>query len=197
MAITSPPLGQDVSMSGGFTSPAWTQWFNDVFTRLDQTKNNIESITTTSGSEIEFTKGINKDFINYRLVIENLKVSSSADLHLVVSSDTGATYIQGTNYEYNNGTDTSTGDAKLLLNSGTLSNADDGFVNGVVTLWTPTETTQATMITWDLFYKDTGSTLQRDRGMGLMKLTDAVDALRFNLSAGTITNSKITLPGLK
>jgi hypothetical protein len=160
----------------------------------------VEQHTVSGAADIQFTTGITSTYDTYEFELQNILPGTTGQtLTMQVSTDGGASWKAGTEYEYsfvNQSTDIagvgaggSTVEAYIALCTHT-DNAQGYAVNGMVRLHHPLGTAYKKMAEYSITSPVTlGSRRYIWRGSGFWKDTAAVNAVRFLFVSGTITGT--------
>lgn len=169
----------------------------------------LEAQSASSSASLDFTASISATYDDYLIEITNVIPSAGGHpLLLQVSTDGGATYDTGTNYEWAalycltnpaSGNDGSAADTGMVIGPGQLdSNTAWGGVRATLRLYNPLSGTFNTGMTGQTFARDSrdGNPNMRVIG-GAWVNTTAVNAIRFIMAGGgTIASGTIRTYGI-
>ena len=220
MGAIARNIANKITTSGVFSSGAIT---NDSVTGITVLANAsdgitlISSQTASSSASLSFTSGLTSTYKAYKFVYVNIKASSQSYLQFNLSTDSGSNYNvtktttmsiayqyendSGNSFIYDNNSNTlaqSTSFASLLYAS-TPTDADAG-VSGVLTLFNPASTTYVKHFiatTNQMSYGGANPYTAVSYLTGYGNTTSAVNAIRFNMTAGNISAGTIYLYGIK
>jgi hypothetical protein len=143
-------------------------------------------------------------YTNYVIYYSDfVPATNGSNLRIVFSDDNGVNYITTNNYRYeltrmNNSTLTTqavTGQSAITLSSGHNNSAGVSGA-GIIQIFNPNGAFLTTIVSQS-FYIDSGAGLNNFFSGGQITLTNAIDAVRFIMSAGNITTGNWQLYGLK
>lgn len=168
----------------------------------------LDKKVAASSAQLDFTSQIDATFDEYVFKISGLRpANDGANLFFRGSIDGGSSFLAGTNYDYginrvnSAGVNTPSGSGaapELFLSGGSgVNNASTYFLSGEVKLWLPSSTVFRKMAFWELAFTDSTDAFQRVVGGGVVKTTSAVNAVRFVMSAGNITEGTVAMYGVR
>lgn len=198
-AIQPPPISTPMMLDSGVMSRAWVAWFQSIYLKLNQGKNQIETDEMALDSYKDFTSSINSSSAIYEIEVSNILLSSlNSALLLRASTDSGVTYIEVSNgYQWtrqDNATTTSSSNySSLVLTPSTSNNQSNYEMSGTIRIIEPSSSSAYKMVYWTISYLDSTDTLQIIDGCGQIKSTDPINAIRVIPSAGSITSGTLTL----
>lgn len=167
----------------------------------------LSTQTASSSAALNFT-GISSTYDEYVFEIVNLVPSTGAIPWVRTSTDGGSTYdAAASDYAYVGSISApspsiaafgSTGAAQIALSdSNTSATASHGGLNGRLTLYAPSGTTQQKVITFTGTQASTGTTYYAIQVGGARAATGDVDAVRFLPSTGNLTSGTIRMYGVR
>jgi hypothetical protein len=164
----------------------------------------LESQTASASASLDLTTTIDSTYDHYVIFCENLiPATDGAHLWCRVSTDTGSTFKSGAS-DYNwlvsyRGTAVSdTADSELTISAATgIGNAagESGFT-GEIHIWSPSNSSIHTQVTWNGGYKRSDSLMSDVNGSGVYSATTAVDAAQVLMSSGNISSGTVRLYGV-
>jgi len=174
----------------------------------------ISEQTASSSSNISFTSGINSTYPIYRFEFINIHPSTVAQLQFNLSTDGGSNYNvtktttainpfhqedgSGANVEYRGAWDLfqSTSDQIIAQE---LGNGADESASGYLQIFNPSSSTFVkNFIGVTEYYQNFGNTgAFQVYYAGYGNTTSSIDAVRFQMSSGTIDSGTIKLYGIK
>lgn len=170
----------------------------------------ISSTSISNTASVAFT-GLSSTYQAYLVVFTDIvPVTDATNLLLTASTDNGSSYLASTNYEwvarssstsYTLNWSGNNADSSIVLN-GTTAGLPLG--NGTGESWSvevfvanPSQTTNYHTITFKAGGRTNGSEQTVCDGMGNVKTTTAINAIKFAMSSGNLSTGRITLFGIK
>lgn len=173
----------------------------------------ISSQTASNSASISFTTGIDSTYKEYQFWFVNIKpATDSVNFQFNFSTDSGSNYnvIKTTTYfrAYHNEADTQTDlgyDAAQDLAQSTnyqnlgdnLGNGADEHASGIMQLFNPSSNTYVKNFISNCEFYNAGDYSLHHFVAGYGNTTSAVNAIRFQMSSGNISDGTILLYGIK
>lgn len=167
----------------------------------------IDTKTASNSATLDFTVGMGADYPQYVVEISGLQPATNASqLQMLGSSDSGANWKTGAGayiWEYSThaggGALTTTGgaDTKVALTPASVNNGT-GTLRATIEISSANDTTNYKHLNYRVsFYDTTGPSIGRVEGAALYAFATALNAIRFQMSAGNITAATISLYGVR
>ena len=174
----------------------------------------LQSLTASSSNSLSFTTGIDTTFKIYRFRFINIHPSDNATrLKYNFSVDGGSNYNvakttisyqayhaendSGTGLVYETGTDLAQGTGSQFM-GGDISNANDASMSGDLILYNPGSTTFQKHVVCECASLTNGEYATfHHTGSGYANTTNAIYAVQFTISTGTIDSGIIEMYGIK
>jgi hypothetical protein len=166
----------------------------------------LEQHTAAGSTSLDFTTGISATYDQYLFEIVNVQPTADSHLLIQMSTDGGATYDSGTNYDdyyhsrnrFNfegNGSEAAT---KITTTNGDHNHSLNTGICGQIRLYQPGSTTMYKTIMGDLTINAGGPVGYVGNGQfsGWYRSFTAVNAIRFFMSTGNIATGTIRMYGI-
>jgi len=168
--------------------------------------NLLETITASDDATIDFESGIDGTYQNYAILFSGLvPASNDTQIFFRVTTDSGSSYEEGTNYRYSthgltdNGTEGltgSTGDDKILLAGKTFGTGTGANGLGTIYIGQPSNSSYFTVVSALIASADNADRSAIGHTGGIYKATTAVDGFRLLMNSGNIALGVFKLYGI-
>jgi len=164
---------------------------------------------SSSASQFDITDVMSDTYSNYLLVWYNGTVSQDgADLRITffAGSGTGSHIAGGDEYRYVNhqlitegtdNSDTNTTNPFYRPNKSGIGNAADESFNGTMMIWNARSTSKSTLLHSELSYTSSAGHAIGTRSHGIIKPTNALTGLRFEVASGSMNSGTWKFYGLE
>ena len=170
----------------------------------------ISSTSISSLSSVSFT-GLSSTYQAYLIVFSDIVPAiDNNNLLFTASTDNGSSYLASTNYEWVNVTNSTSASGTKSHNNAdssiTLNGTSAGFPlgngigeswSGEIVVYNPSQTTNYHTLTFIAGGRTTGNEQTICTGMGNVKTTTAINAVKLAVYAGNLSTGRITLFGIK
>ncbi len=180
--------GQVLRMNASATGVEWA----------DESEEAISYSEPAAAASVELTTGFSANYDVYEIYYELVSSTNTVDLHVLFSTDTGATYKTGaSDYRYsswgkqdNSGApqEFSTGASFIALNgANSVGNGSGQGISGSLRMIRPLSTDMKSFITFESsLFNSSGSSFHQ-HGNGSYSGNEAINALKLEFSAGLMT----------
>lgn len=163
----------------------------------------LETQTASSSAELDFTASISATYDEYVIEIVNLINGSAAFIGFQMSTNGGASYDTGNNYDYNGafaynssqGQYGANATSAILFRNSATTLAANGSWNGTFRLFNPGGALYKQM-QGQLQWYDSGVGIISTQIVGIWKNTAAMDAFRLAPDTGTFTSGVVRIYGV-
>lgn len=164
----------------------------------------LDTRTASGNATLDFTSLITSTYDMYIIEVLNALPSADASLQMLMSTDNGATWLAGTNYEYaiqlinqagTVSTAVSTGTTQFFIGTAESSAGRSG-VCASIKLFNPLSATLRKAMTFHSMGDSSDGNQYNLTGMLFLTNTTAVNAYQFKFSAGNIATGIFRLYGV-
>jgi hypothetical protein len=193
---TQGTSGQVLTSNGADAAPS----FEDA---AESTWVLLSTQTASASSTVDFTSLIDSTYKNYKFIFSSVVASNdTVRLEFATSTNNGSSFLTGVSDHviaspasstYDGSFSSNEDELRLIENTGT--GTGEG-VSGELTLFDPSNTSIYKNASWLCSVFNASGVAQLAVGAGVVKTTTAVNAARFQFSAGTITSGTFKLYGI-
>jgi hypothetical protein len=216
MGSIARTAANNITTGGVFTSSAITNNSVTGITVLANASDGITLIssqTASASASISFTTGIDSTYKAYKFVFSNIRpASDSFEFRFNGSTDSGSNYNvtktstmfeaahyeddSVTNFRYRTDLDLAQSTAFQPL-AADVGNGADETASGSLLIFNPSSTTYVKHFISNFNTYVANNQSVQTLGAGYFNTTSAVNAIRFQMASGNITDGKIYLYGIK